>query len=127
MRPSSWIRPETRYAIYERDGFLCVWCGQTPDSLTLDHLFPRAHRCRDNDPRRLVTSCVHCNTSRKDHGVGDTLRSIRDRGFDVHATLRRLRTARWVPINRRAGARALTEARARDVAAREALRGEVIW
>jgi len=126
-RSSAWIRPEKRWAIYERDGFRCVWCGQEPDQLTLDHLFHRRHRCRDNEARRLVTSCVHCNLSRKDLGVADTLRNIRAQGFDVEATLRRLRTARWVPVNRRAGARALAAARAREAQLVESMRGEVVW
>lgn len=104
---SSWIRPEKRHAIYDRDGGLCVWCGRVPDDFTLDHLFPRGHRCRDNDPRRLVTSCRTCNLTRRSISVATWLRQIRAQGFPLEPILRRLRVVRYVPINRRAGARAL--------------------
>jgi hypothetical protein len=110
---SAWIRPAKRHAIYERDGLVCVWCGHVPDDFTLDHLFPRGSRFRDNDPRRLVTSCRTCNLSRKSMSVATWLRHIRAQGYDLAPVMRRLRVVRHVPINRAAGRRGLLAYRAR--------------
>lgn len=71
---TSWIRKSTRFAIYHRDGFDCVWCrGVFPPALdgvglTLDHVVPRylggSHR-----PDNLVTSCLSCNAARQERDV----------------------------------------------------------
>jgi len=97
-----------------RDDFRCVWCGEQPpkDELTLDHLFSRGHRCRDNAPRRLVTACVTCNVSRKHLRLAEWLRRLRREGVDLGPVLRRLAIARHLPPNRRAGDRALAAYRA---------------
>jgi 5-methylcytosine-specific restriction endonuclease McrA len=66
---TSWIRKSTRYAIYHRDGFDCVWCRSifpisfAGEDLTLDHIVPRCHG-GTNKPDNLVTSCRSCNSSR---------------------------------------------------------------
>ena len=68
---SSWIRRTTRFAIYHRDGFDCVYCrGVFPPAtgrgdLTLDHVVPRS-RGGSNLPENLVTCCWECNVSRQD-------------------------------------------------------------
>ena len=62
----NWIRPNTRLAIYLRDGMACAWCGQSVEDgimLTLDHCKPRS-KGGTNDVDNLVTSCNHCNSSR---------------------------------------------------------------
>lgn len=63
-----WIRPERRLAIYIRDGFSCLYCGEDLRGrdncdVTLDHLVPR---CMDGDNRNhnLVTACKSCNSAR---------------------------------------------------------------
>lgn len=106
IRSSSWIRAERRLAIYLRDNGVCVWCGYRPDQFTLDHLFPRASRHRDNHPRRLVTACVPCNSERQDMGVSRWLRQIRDRGFDIAQVLLRL-ARRSLALDMAAGKRHL--------------------
>ena len=63
-----WIRAEKRLAIYLRDNFCCVYCGQdlkkeTPQNVTLDHLTPRSQG-GDNRALNLVTACRACNCSR---------------------------------------------------------------
>ena len=70
-----WIRVEKRAAIYERDGWECVYCGRGPRDarrmsqaaviLSLDHLTPRSQG-GDNDARNIVTCCRTCNSSRQD-------------------------------------------------------------
>jgi 5-methylcytosine-specific restriction endonuclease McrA len=96
-----------------RDGFCCVYCSIRSDFLQLDHLFPRASRWRDNDQRRLVSCCQTCNTEKGAMAISDWLRHLRDsKGVDVREVYRRLQTARYVPLNRRAGDRALAAHRA---------------
>lgn len=46
-------------AIYHRDGFRCLFCGEK-ESLSLDHVDPKG----GNAPNNLVTLCVECNTKR---------------------------------------------------------------
>lgn len=55
-----------RFAILERDGYRCVYCGRSSQgvSLEVDHVIPRA--CGgSNDSTNLVTACFDCN-----HGKG---------------------------------------------------------
>lgn len=71
-----WIRTAKRAAIYERDGWACVYCGrgirdarnygQAQLLLSLDHLDCRSSGKQDNRAENLVTACTHCNCSRKD-------------------------------------------------------------
>lgn len=80
LHGSHWIRPEKRAALYERDGWECVYCGRGPRAarrmrlaqvvLTLDHLTPRSVG-GDNSVANLVTACVSCNSSRGDRPVAD--------------------------------------------------------
>lgn len=71
---SKWISKLARRAIYLRDGFACQYCGRDlhaapAEEVTLDHLDPRASTlCPDarRNPRRLVTACRRCNSSRQD-------------------------------------------------------------
>lgn len=51
-------------AIYNRDGNSCIYCD-SKDNLSLDHLIPRV-KGGSNSERNLVTSCVSCNSERKD-------------------------------------------------------------
>jgi len=63
---SKWIRREKRLAIYMRDGMACIWCGSEDRSnLTLDHLVPYS-KGGGHTGDNLITSCLHCNSSRGD-------------------------------------------------------------
>lgn len=99
-RSGAWIRREKRWAIYLRDDCTCVWCGAQPPTLSLDHLFPRGSRLRDNDPRRLVTACFRCNGRWKEARLSDRLRDCRNAG-GLGPVLERLRRAR-LPIDKTA-------------------------
>ena len=67
------VRPDLRLAIYLRDRFACLYCGQdlhgntlfTTAELTLDHLTPQKEGA-DNRPTNLITACRKCNCSRRD-------------------------------------------------------------
>ena len=49
--------------MFERDGYRCVYCGQTfpAEELTVDHVQARA-RGGDHSAGNLVTACSGCNT-----------------------------------------------------------------
>ena len=67
---TSWIRKSTRFAIYARDGFDCVFChlvfplGYDGAGLTLDHIVPRDKGGSDA-PENLATACHDCNSRRQ--------------------------------------------------------------
>lgn len=80
-RSSKWIRREKRVAIYIRDGFRCMYCGEDlrdakPHQMGLDHLEPQNECKRRGNKTRsgksmhhesnLVTACATCNCSRQD-------------------------------------------------------------
>ncbi len=106
---SNWIRRDKRWAIYHRDGFLCVWCGGDSGGLTLDHLFPYSSRHHDNHHRRLVTACFTCNRQRRDKrlsvwlrvyakaGWQERLRIARTRPLDIKAA-KEVREMLWAPL-----------------------------
>lgn len=57
------------FAVHQRDGFRCRYCGldgtenfATWLSLSWDHLLPKGHPHRD-DPDFIVTACLFCNTA----------------------------------------------------------------
>lgn len=91
-RSASWLRPEKRHAIYDRDEFLCAWCGCriTPATATVDHLYPRGHTLHSNDPEVLVTACFACNSSRKDADPWEYLEHLAVSGQDTRGILVRL-------------------------------------
>lgn len=57
-----------RFAVFERDGFRCCYCGKSPPAvkLELDHRHPRSKGGTD-DYENLVTSCEDCNRGKSDH------------------------------------------------------------
>lgn len=59
------LSPKERFAILERDGFACQYCGaRAPDSrLYVDHIVPVV-RGGSNDPTNLTTSCFECNAGK---------------------------------------------------------------
>ncbi len=63
---SKWITRKHRLAIYDRDGFACLWCGASIEDgakLTLDHVVPREFG-GSHESENLVTACFRCNTVR---------------------------------------------------------------
>ena len=67
----NWIRQEKRFALFMRDDFCCVYCGEGADDgakLTLDHLKPRS-KGGSNAAENLVTSCLSCNSARGNRTV----------------------------------------------------------
>ena len=56
------ISKKLRFDTFNRDGFKCVYCGQSSPSVVLhvDHKTPVA-KGGTNDSNNLVTSCSSCN------------------------------------------------------------------
>lgn len=89
---SGWIAKALRLALYRRDSWTCVYCGepQTIDSLTLDHVEARVNGGH-NHPSNLVTACRSCNSSLQDQ---DLAAWCLKKGLDYEAILRRIRNAK---------------------------------
>ena len=58
--PRSASRKISRRALFARDDWQCVYCGQSGVRLTLDHVVPRS-RGGDSVWENVVTSCAPCN------------------------------------------------------------------
>lgn len=61
------LSAKVRFAILERDGFRCVYCGRAADQVTLevDHIKPKALGGTD-EPDNLRTACFDCNAGKSD-------------------------------------------------------------
>lgn len=59
-----------RFAVLERDGFRCRYCGATPDitQLHIDHVRAKADGGCD-DESNLVVACVDCNLGKSDRSI----------------------------------------------------------
>lgn len=68
-----------RRAVFERDNYVCQYCGRTfsEHELTLDHVIPREQGGRTSW-ENIVTSCIYCNSekaNRMPHQAGMRLLS----------------------------------------------------
>jgi hypothetical protein len=112
-----WIRSEKRYAVYARDSFKCLWCDQTPDKLTLDHLVPESQH-GSNHQDNLVCCCRWCNSSRQDRPVAVF---AAEHGDKAPAILARIRETIARPINVQTAKLAITRAGGFVAACQEAV------
>jgi hypothetical protein len=104
---SRWIWVATRYAIYARDGFSCVYCERHLKigySMTLDHVKP-ATLGGSNGAGNLVTCCRSCNDYKKDLSVKNFLAWLEANGVDVAGVAQRVRRQLRKPIDRAEGRR----------------------
>lgn len=62
---SSTMRKELKEAIFQRDGYRCVYCKRADMPLTVDHIRPRSKGGPDS-PTNLVTACDSCNQKKMD-------------------------------------------------------------
>lgn len=56
---------KAKWAIKERDGFVCYICQKISPNMTVDHIHPSS-RGGNNDPSNLAACCNKCN-SKKDN------------------------------------------------------------
>lgn len=56
------LSPKTRFEVFKRDGFVCMYCGAHPPNaiLEVDHIIALAAGGSDTQDN-LVTSCFACN------------------------------------------------------------------
>ena len=69
--PVGWFK--RRFAVFERDGFKCRYCGRSADEgvvLETDHILPRAAGGKDG-MENLVTACRECNKGKGDRLLED--------------------------------------------------------
>ena len=63
LKNSATVKPVDEAAIYERDGYMCLYCGSTHVALTIDHIEALNNggpHCQDN----LLVACGRCNSSK---------------------------------------------------------------
>lgn len=67
------ISKKTRFEVFKRDGFKCMYCGQSSPSVVLnvDHIHP-VSKGGDNDILNLITSCFDCNAGKSDRKIDDS-------------------------------------------------------
>jgi len=102
---SKWIRPEKRLAIYARDGFACLYCGND-ERLTLDHLLPR-ELGGSNEVENLVTACLTCNSSKQHATMEQWLVTLSERGIDTKSIARKVKLHASRPIDMQLGKKLL--------------------
>lgn len=107
---SKWIRPATRWAIYLRDNFACVYCSHVGGKLSLDHVHAVKGARRNNHPSNLVTCCVSCNSAKQSRSRIDWYAYLAAQGALVATIRRRIARHTKLPIDRVRG-RFLAEAR----------------
>jgi 5-methylcytosine-specific restriction endonuclease McrA len=69
--PRSAKRRISRRALFARDGWRCVYCGDGATRLTLDHVVPRS-RGGDSVWENVVTACAPCNLRKGDRLLEET-------------------------------------------------------
>ena len=69
--PRSVKRRISRRALFARDGWRCVYCGDSAGRLTLDHVVPRS-RGGDSVWENVVTACAPCNLRKGDRSLEET-------------------------------------------------------
>lgn len=62
------MTPAVRLAVFERDGWVCVYCGTDTGPFECDHIFPLS-RGGSGDMENLACSCKSCNRSKRDMTV----------------------------------------------------------
>jgi hypothetical protein len=106
-----WIRPQKRLAIHDRDGWVCVYCGWSPDELspvplpgryanhlTIDHVKP-VDAGGTNDATNLITACHRCNSSRQNKTPRRWYAMLRGRGVDTRLVQARIRRLTKKPLD----------------------------
>jgi 5-methylcytosine-specific restriction endonuclease McrA len=69
-----------REAVFQRDGFQCVYCGTVgeADELSVDHVEPKM-RGGDNSAGNQVTACLPCNGEKGGQAAWRYLASRREK------------------------------------------------
>ena len=76
--PRAVQRKISRRALFARDGWRCVYCGDGHGRLTLDHVIPRS-RGGESVWENVVTACAPCNHRKGDRTVEEARMELRVR------------------------------------------------
>lgn len=78
------LSKRTRFEIFKRDGFRCVYCGSSPPAVLLeaDHVIPVVDG-GTNDQDNLVTACEGCNRGKGPVSLQVIPRSLADQATEV--------------------------------------------
>lgn len=78
------VSAKTRFDVFKRDGFACMYCGAHPPEvlLHLDHVHPVALG-GSNDEDNLITSCERCNLGKGAVSLSTVPVSLVDKAKDV--------------------------------------------
>lgn len=78
------ISTRTRFEVFKRDGFTCVYCGGTPPGalLHVDHIVA-VKNGGANDLDNLATSCSRCNQGKAAKPLTDVPQGLKDRAAEV--------------------------------------------
>jgi 5-methylcytosine-specific restriction endonuclease McrA len=101
-----------RYAIFLRDGFVCLYCLAPAESgivLTIDHVRPRSLQ-GSNEPHNLLACCLSCNSTKRDMSLAGWKLYLRERGLLTATLSRRVKLHLALPVDLVAG-QALANAR----------------
>jgi 5-methylcytosine-specific restriction endonuclease McrA len=101
---SKWCWRPTRFAIYHRDGFACVYCRSTKCILTIDHVTP-CELGGTNDPTNLVTACLSCNSAKRALSLRAFLAFLRSKNISTTGVAARVRRLVKKPLDRVEGRR----------------------
>jgi 5-methylcytosine-specific restriction endonuclease McrA len=74
--PRAVQRKISRRALFARDGWRCVYCGDGHGRLTLDHVVPRS-RGGQSVWENVVTACAPCNHRKGDRTVEEARMELR--------------------------------------------------
>lgn len=79
------ISKKTRFDVFKRDGFQCVYCGAHPSEtvlLEVDHIHPVAEG-GSNDIDNLVTACSDCNRGKGASLLSSVPQSLEQKALDT--------------------------------------------
>lgn len=91
------LSKKLRFDVFKRDGFACMYCGQTPPAVVLeaDHILPVCEGGK-NRMDNLVTACFDCNRGKGKTKLDVVPESLADRAARIKESESQLRAFRKV-------------------------------
>lgn len=85
------LSKKTRFDVFKRDGFKCMYCGAHPPSVLLhvDHVVPVAAGGK-NDLDNLITACEPCNLGKGARDLNNVPQAWSDRAAEIQERERQI-------------------------------------